>query len=304
MKNKFKNIIIIFVILISVKVKSQTTIIPENPNAKPWTDSTALLIDKVGLNNIWEYTKILNISKADSLWFKPYKPIIFNTAFMNGLFLNVHNKPINDSIVIPSSDSNFTVYGKSYNQKRTMTIYWDAEGKFDNYHTNCVHRKITAIDRIKTVSLDSNAHCMFFTNKISYFHDKGCNDYKVAFVQAFMEDCAHTTSNYYKFLFTYDPNFNYNDNGQSLAAIINLNVNPNPSPGNGVTTITYNLPQAGNVILQIQNVVTQVTQEVFNGNKNAGSQSKNVNVNSLSTGTYYVKLIYQNQTFSKLLIVN
>lgn len=291
-------------VLFSIAGTAQTKIIPESPNPKPWSDSTAQLIEKYGINKIWEYTKILNITQADSAWFKTYEPIIFSTGFMNSLFQNIHTKSMNDSIISVYPDSIMDVFGTKYIQKRRMTIVWDAEGKFDTYHPNCTMRKIVVTDNMQTMGLDSPKVCTNFTNKITYFYDKNCSKYPIAYGQAFLEDCGHTVSNYYKYLFAYNPNIDYDKGNTNLADIVNLQVTPNPSPGNGTIAVSFYLPQAGSVSLEIQNAVTLTSQQIFSGNKNAGNYTKNHSANNMGPGTYYVKLTYMGQVFTQIVIIN
>ncbi len=304
MKKIIRSFLIAVLISCFSQFKSQTVIVPETPGVTPLTDSTTLLIEKYGLGNVWEYAKILNISRADSLWFKNYKRIVFNSNFISGLVQNINTKNMNDSIVINFSDTVMIVLDKAYIQRRRLTVKWDAEGIFDTYHPQCTHRKIVATDRIQTITTDSTANCTNFTNKLTLFNDKGCNNYRIAFSQAFMEDCAHRVSNYYKYVYAYDPSIDYEHPPVDLNSVINLNISPNPSSGTGVVTVSYYLPEAGNVTLELQNAVTMVTQQVQNVNKPAGNHSKNFNVNNVATGTYYVKLTYQGQTFTRIFIVN
>lgn len=304
MKKQLKTVASILIVLFATFIKGQTTIITENPDTKPWTDSSALLIEKYGLGNVWQYQNLLNISKADSLWFKSYERIIFGSTFINNLIQNINSRPINDSITFNFPDSTLSVFNKSYIQKRKLTVVWDAEGTFDSGHIGCTHRKIVATDRIKTISIDTIATCTFFTNKLTLFNDRVCNNYKVAFAQSFMESCDHSVSNYYKYLFTYNPSINYDNPPSELSSIINLQINPNPSPRSGEITISYYIPTEGNVQIQIQNAVTMLTQEIQNVSKPTGNNLKTINPTNIPSGSYYIKLIYQNQTFSKLLIIN
>lgn len=299
-----RNLVIIVTVLGSITIKGQTKIIPENPNPKPWTDSTALLIEKYGLNNIWQYSKILNISLSDSTWYKNYESVIFNTGFMNAIFQNIHTKNMSDTIISVYPDSILDVFGTKYIQKRKMSVVWDAEGKFDTYHTGCIIRKIVVTDKIQTIGLDSPRVCTNFINKITYMYDKNCSKYPVAFAQAFLEDCSHTISNYYKYVFSYNPSTDYNKNNSSLADVVNLQVNPNPASGQSNITVSFYIPVAGNVTIDIQSAFNLSTQQIFNGNKGVGSYTKNHNINNMSPGTYYVKLTYQGQTFTQIIIIN
>ena len=69
-----------------------------------------------------------------------------------------------------------------------------------------------------------------------------------------------------------------------------LNVNNYPNPFSGKTTISYNLPEAGNVQIVVYNQIGQVVSTLMNEMKDAGSHTFDFNNSSLKPGVYQYRV--------------
>ncbi len=72
-----------------------------------------------------------------------------------------------------------------------------------------------------------------------------------------------------------------------------------PNPFNSTTTITYNIPIATNVSLELYNLLGQRVQTLFEGYQQAGVHSTNLVANDLPSGLYFVKLSNTHQASTK-----
>ncbi len=72
-----------------------------------------------------------------------------------------------------------------------------------------------------------------------------------------------------------------------------------PNPFNAQTTITYQLPKAGDVSLDIYNLMGQKVATLVNGNVEAGSHTVVWNAGYYSSGIYFYKLTAGNKVFTK-----
>jgi hypothetical protein len=66
-----------------------------------------------------------------------------------------------------------------------------------------------------------------------------------------------------------------------------------PNPFNPSTTISYTLPETGNVTLTIYNITGQEVAKVINGSQVAGSHEVTWNASNLSSGIYFYKLNFE-----------
>jgi len=87
------------------------------------------------------------------------------------------------------------------------------------------------------------------------------------------------------------------NNLKTVALATNLNANSTelraenyPNPFNEKTTISYNLPETGNVQLVIYNKMGQVVKTVVNGIQQAGLQTIDLNRSDLMSGVYYYRI--------------
>tara|TARA_B100000315_G_scaffold136252_1_gene125534 strand:- start:108 stop:410 length:303 start_codon:yes stop_codon:yes gene_type:complete len=76
-----------------------------------------------------------------------------------------------------------------------------------------------------------------------------------------------------------------------------------PNPFNPVTTITYSLPTATQVSIQIYNLQGREIVSLVNGNMQAGYHSVTWNADSYSSGVYFVKMIADEYTSTKKLML-
>ena len=76
-----------------------------------------------------------------------------------------------------------------------------------------------------------------------------------------------------------------------------------PNPFNPSTTISFQLPEAGNVSIKIFNIIGEQILELINQNMEAGKHSVNWNAEGLPSGTYLYRLESNNFTSTKKLLL-
>jgi hypothetical protein len=79
------------------------------------------------------------------------------------------------------------------------------------------------------------------------------------------------------------------DGDPSLPALFNLAQNY-PNPFNPATTISFDIPQRSNVVVEIFNVLGQKVQSIDRGRLDAGHHSFVLDASNLSSGVYFYKL--------------
>ncbi len=91
------------------------------------------------------------------------------------------------------------------------------------------------------------------------------------------------------------------EHGTEAPRKITLNVRPNPSRQN--TAISYALSVADNVSVKLYSVDGRLVQNVYNGLRDAGAYTENIDARQLANGTYFVVLETSDQKISKSLVV-
>jgi hypothetical protein len=82
-----------------------------------------------------------------------------------------------------------------------------------------------------------------------------------------------------------------------LSGIINLNEIPEeysleqdyPNPFNKATQFTYSLPTNSNINISIYNVIGEIVEVLYSGNKNAGKYNITWNASKFPSGTYFIR---------------
>jgi hypothetical protein len=82
---------------------------------------------------------------------------------------------------------------------------------------------------------------------------------------------------------------------------LTLNVAPNPFRNN--TVISYALPTAGNVSIKLYGIDGRLVENVYNGRRDAGVYTANVDARQLANGTYFVVLETANEKVTSSLVV-
>jgi hypothetical protein len=80
-----------------------------------------------------------------------------------------------------------------------------------------------------------------------------------------------------------------------------LNIAPNPSVRN--TQISYTLSKAGTVSLNVYSVDGRLVETVYNGDRDAGVYTENLNAGQFANGTYFVVFEAANAQITKSLVV-
>lgn len=83
-----------------------------------------------------------------------------------------------------------------------------------------------------------------------------------------------------------------------------IELNNYPNPFNPSTTISYSLPEAGNVQIKIFDVLGREVAKLVDETKNAGKHTIIWNGSNNASGIYFYTITFQNQTlFKKMLMI-
>jgi hypothetical protein len=91
------------------------------------------------------------------------------------------------------------------------------------------------------------------------------------------------------------------ENNTQAPRRLTLNVAPNPFRNN--TVISYALPTAGNVSIKLYGIDGRLVENVYNGRRDAGVYTANVDARQLANGTYFVVLETANEKVTSSLVV-
>jgi hypothetical protein len=94
----------------------------------------------------------------------------------------------------------------------------------------------------------------------------------------------------------------YIEGGQLLVAdipIVDFNVNCSPNPFNAETVIAFDLPEAGQVSLEVYNLMGQKVATLIDGNMPAGQHSVTWDASRFASGIYFYKLTAGDKIITK-----
>jgi hypothetical protein len=101
--------------------------------------------------------------------------------------------------------------------------------------------------------------------------------------------------------YLYDWSLGVEENTTEAPRRLSLNVAPNPS--RRMTALSYALPKAGNVSIKLYSVDGRLVENVYDGRRDAGVYTENVNASQLANGTYFVVLETANEKVTSSLVV-
>ena len=79
--------------------------------------------------------------------------------------------------------------------------------------------------------------------------------------------------------------------------------NPIPNPFNSQAVIMYDLPFTGRVMLNVYDISGRLVKTLVNGSKTSGNHREVLNAVDLSTGIYFVRMTFTDQSFVRKLVV-
>jgi hypothetical protein len=102
-----------------------------------------------------------------------------------------------------------------------------------------------------------------------------------------------------------DGTFEYSDEVEiSLGSPNNFELAQNyPNPFNPTTSISYSIPNDGNVTLSIYDVIGNEVAVLVNGNKSAGTYSQNFDASNLTSGIYFYTIRADNFVETKKMLL-
>jgi len=77
-----------------------------------------------------------------------------------------------------------------------------------------------------------------------------------------------------------------------------------PNPGSDCVTVSYSLPESGNVDISLVNVYGQTIKYFYSGRQSAGENHLKLDISGLHPGLYMIKLRYKNSIYTDRLIVD
>jgi len=92
-------------------------------------------------------------------------------------------------------------------------------------------------------------------------------------------------------------------NAQKNSSSNSINVNLYPNPLTDKATISFTLPKAGNVSINIYEISGKMIKSI-NTKFSAGEQTYSVNFDNMSNGTYFLQFIYNGKSTNKKFVVN
>jgi len=142
---------------------------------------------------------------------------------------------------------------------------------------------------------------------VFYYHDSKAQHQERKMIRM---DAERFSANYVsgnrRYLY-YDLAFTPEDMENAVTPEVHLNQNY-PNPFNPSTTISYSLPEAGQVRLEIYNLRGQLVKVLANGEEAAGDHRKvwngtDANGNAVSSGVYFYRLTSPGRTISKRMLL-
>ena len=223
------------------------------------------------------------IGKYDGSWAFP-SPIILNTitntARINGVN-SFSDWTLGEQGALPVELSSFSasVIGSS------VKLNWRTETEVNNYGFDIERAKVNPNSEIRNPQFSKIGFIQGNGNSNSpkdyLFIDENVNDGKFSYRLKQIDT---------------DGSFEYSKTIEiDLGSTEEFELNQNyPNPFNPVTTISFSLPESGNVRLTVYNLLGEQIADLINEVKEAGVHTINFNASNLNSGIYIYKIIVGN----------
>jgi hypothetical protein len=275
-----------------------TATVKEVTPTAPIYDPLSLILNSDGTSIVWDLQNITFANYTALELDLDRVPLIKPEILIkNNPILNI-NYSLTDTIQIQ--------YLSHYAKLGTFTAKYLARGtlKLPNGETYLNARKIKVTENYKLIDLNDSRFC--FTNKNTYTYFFASNNDTCAtfcFSEKIKDNCMPSFIEYYKEISR--PQLKLTNSlasTASLESIINLKITPNPA--HDQTTISYYLPESGNITLSILNLTNNVSTIIESSSKITGQQQKIFSLSGILPNRYYIRLDYKGNVFQKQLLVN
>ena len=86
---------------------------------------------------------------------------------------------------------------------------------------------------------------------------------------------------------------------ETAAVRIEINLNISPNPVNQSSLISYQLPEKGNVILNVYDITGRNVAALLNDMQSKGNYSFNYNADASKPGLYFLRMIINDKTLER-----
>lgn len=156
---------------------------------------------------------------------------------------------------------------------------------------NYTNAKLSKLVETYIVQMDTIVYCSFICEYYTFFNNSG---------QKILEVFKKTRTFYDSQIGEERIGISYNVNDITNGQNLSLNCSPNPAIDN--TSVSFELPNDGNVSVKISNSSGTINHTIFQGNLSKGINVIPVYLYNTPTDSYAISVLYNNQQYSTNLV--
>ncbi|MCC6255842.1 MAG: T9SS type A sorting domain-containing protein [Ignavibacteriaceae bacterium] len=256
-------------------VSGLTSVIFTNPNTIWITGTHGTILNSTDLGNSWISYPGITSNNLSSVSFIDENSGWF--AGSNGTILKYENGTVPVELI--SFEANIL--------DQSVNLIWKTATELNNYGFD-LERKSKNYDWTKIAFIEGQGNSTS-VKSYSFADDLLVNESRVIYRLKQLD---------------YNGEFHYSNNIEIDMTPSQFNLLQNyPNPFNPSTTIRYQLPKESNVVIKIFNILGAEVFEILNEKKAAGNHEVVLNAENLASGTYIYRLITNDFTMSKKMIV-
>ncbi len=288
----------IFTLLLFIAVSKLANAQTEERHVPVINDPLSPIINSTPVNGTWDLSKVN---------FNNYSPTetdfdLQQTTSPAQLLSQYPNLQLGDSLTGNITLPQDSKYNTQLTQVGTYCAKYEAVGKLITPTETLTNVTKINIAEQYTIINKQDSFCLQYNNTYNHFFVSGVLQPILTYSEKYRSSCKIPLTEYYKAIT--QPASEALRNSTTISALVQqLGLKCSPNPATGSTTISYNLPLAGNVKLELYNTANNTTTLIDSGTKEKGTYTTSASLHQLAPGTYLVKLHYQGITFTSALIV-